>query len=82
MLANDTEYYNGLKTTATETQTTLETNLANFNAGVLSSEDANYIIREARDRGYYNGLNGTAFATAEDIKGIFNNNPDSLSHEL
>ena len=44
MLANDTEYYNGIHTIATETQNTLETNLANFNAGVLSSEDANYII--------------------------------------
>ena len=82
MSANDTEYYNGIKTTATETQTTLETNLANFNAGILSSEDANYIVREARDRGYYNNLNGMALATAKDIKGIFNDNPDSLSHDL
>lgn len=82
MLANDTEYYNGIQTTATETQSALETNLANFNAGVLSSEDANYIAREARDRGYYNGLSGMALATSNDIKGIFNNNSDSLSHEL
>ena len=82
MSANDTEYYNGIKTTATETQSTLETNLANFNAGVLSSEDANYIVREARDRGYYSGLSGMALATSKDIKGIFNDNPDSLSHDL
>ena len=82
MLANDTEYYNGIKTTAAETQSTLETNLANFNAGILSSEDANYIVREARDRGYYNGLSGIAFATSKEIKGIFNDNNDSLSKAL
>lgn len=82
MLANDTEYYNGIKTTAAETQSTLETNLANFNAGVLSSENANYIVREARDRGYYNSLSGIAFATSKEIKGIFNDNNDSLSKAL
>ena len=82
MLANDTEYYNGIQTIATETQNTLETNLANFNAGVLSSEDANYIVREARDRGYYNSLSGIAFATSKEIKGIFNDNNDSLSKAL
>ena len=82
MLANDTEYYNGIQTIATETQNTLETNLANFNAGVLSSEDANYIVREARDRGYYDSLNRIAFATSKEIKGIFNDNNDSLSKAL
>lgn len=82
MSSNDAEYYNGLDTKATETQASLTESLAKFNAGTLSEEDANYLIRYARDEGYYDDLSGLSETTAKDIKGIFNDNPDSLSNAL
>jgi hypothetical protein len=40
------------------------------------------LIRYARDEGYYDDLSGLSETTAKDIKGIFNDNPDSLSNAL
>lgn len=78
----DSQYYNGVQTTATQTQKILEDNLANFNAGVLSAEDAQYFARASKDTKYYTDLKTLSSGIAEDINGVFNTNENSLAHEL
>ena len=82
MSINDSEYYDGLELKATTTQQSLQEKLNDFNIGVLSSEDVNYITRYARDQGYYDDLKGLVNTTTQDIKDMFNNGPDSLSHNI
>jgi hypothetical protein len=82
MEIRDSEYYGGLKSTANNTQETLQKNLDLFNLGVLDATDTQYEEMGEKDTLYYTTLQELCEDNRDIIDGIFNTDKDSLSEKI